>query len=59
MHRRSQRVKKVQMDFFDTLSDILTYVKMFLTVRESGGSPPPFHTIPPLLLQRCTTSSTG
>ena len=39
MHRRSQRVKKVQMDFFDTLSDILTYVKMFLTVRESGGSP--------------------
>ena len=33
----SQRVKKVQMDFFDTLSDILTYVKMFLTVRESGG----------------------
>ena len=52
-------VSKKSLDFFDTLSDILTCVKMFSTARESGGSPPPFHTIPPLLLQRCTTSSTG
>ena len=32
-------VSKKSLDFFDTLSDILTCVKMFLTVRESGGSP--------------------
>ncbi len=56
--RERQRVKKVHLDFFDTLSDILTYVKMFLTVRESGGSPPPFHTIPPLLLQPGPSFST-
>ena len=43
-------VSKKSLDFFDTLSDILTCVKMSSTARESGGSPPPFHTIPPLLL---------
>ena len=31
-------VSKKSRDFFDTLSDILTCVKMFSTARESGGS---------------------
>ena len=51
-------VSKKSRDFFDTLSDILTCVKMFSTARESGGSPPPFNTIPPLLLRPGPSFST-
>ena len=55
----TQLVEKAVFGFFDKLLTFSISSKKFLTARESGGSPPPFHTFPPWLILRGATFSTA
>ena len=59
--KRKTRVKRVfkAVDFVDKLLTFSISSKKFLTARESGGSPPLFHTFPPWLILRGATFSTA
>ena len=46
------RLSKKSLDFFDSLKNFFDFIEKVSDCTRKGGSPPPFHTFPPLPVQR-------
>ena len=50
--RAPLRLSKKSLDFFDSLKNFFDFIEKVSDCTRKGGSPPPFHTFPPLPVQR-------